>query len=449
VAEMILPHDDLMERAVLGAILAGHSQSIELLDTLKPDDFFNAWHIKIASSILNLHAVGSRPDLLAVHDELVKNNGAEQAGGVAYVASLLDGIALKSDVLYVLRGLRRMAAFRQAVDVAEHVQQLALKQAGSVESLLDSAVEKFSSLARDLESTEDDGTPYFDSASQALAVAREGARLKIYTDVDKLDQWTGGFREGELVVLTAETGTGKSLFAAQIRARACRDGYLALFCSGEMSRTHLASRELATESGVLPLKMRRDDLLTQEDFEALVTAASHQCKKCRILDGELSLPRIRRAARKMKARAGLDLLVLDYDELIVVEGKSEFEQQRVIARAAKSLAIELKCAVILISQLRKTTQGEDAGKPTLQRLYGNAAKQKFASFIILADRPYVRELVGDEKEAELQLLKSRDGKTGRIKATFNIKSLRFEQAEEDYSETQTWRDHTQSREGDD
>src|SRR5260370_33414924 len=147
VAEMILPHDDMMERAVLGAILAGHSQSIELLDTLKPDDFFNAWHIKIARSILNLHAVGSRPDLLAVHDELVKNNGAEQAGGVAYVARLLGGIALKSDGLYVLRGLRRMAAFRQAVDVAEHVQQLALKQAGSGESLVGSAVEKLSSLA--------------------------------------------------------------------------------------------------------------------------------------------------------------------------------------------------------------------------------------------------------------------------------------------------------------
>jgi replicative DNA helicase len=328
-----------------------------------------------------------------------------------------------------------MAAFRQAVHIAENIQELALQQSGSVESLLDSAVETFSSLARNLENTEDDGTPYFDSASQALAVAREGARLKVYTDVDKLDQWTGGFREGELVVLTAETGTGKSLFAAQIRARACRDGYLALFCSGEMSRTHLASRELAAESGVMPLKMRRDDLLKQEDFEALVTAASHQCKKCRILDGELSLPRIRRAARKMKARAGLDLLILDYDELIEAEGKTEFEQQRVIARAAKSLAIELKCAVILISQLRKTTQGEDAGKPTLQRLYGNAAKQKFASFIILADRPYVRKLTGDEKAAELKLLKSRDGKTGRIKAKFNVKSLRFEEALETPDDT--------------
>jgi replicative DNA helicase len=105
--------------------------------------------------------------------------------------------------------------------------------------------------------------------------------------------------------------------------------------------------------------------------------------------------------------------------------------------------------VILISQLRKTTSGEDAGKPTLQRLYGNAAKQKFASFIILADRPYVRELVGDEKEAELQLLKSRDGKTGRIKATFNVKSLRFEEAKEDPAQARVWRDHTQPRERED
>jgi replicative DNA helicase len=204
-----------------------------------------------------------------------------------------------------------------------------------------------------------------------------------------------------------------------------------------LSRTHLASQELSTESGVMPLKMRRDDLLSREDFEALVTAASHQCKKCRILDSELTLSRIRRAARKMKGHGGLDLLILDYDELIEAEGKTEFEQQRVIARAAKSMAQELHCVVILISQLRKTTQGEDAGKPTLQRLYGNSAKQKFASFIILADRPYVRELEGDEKEAELQLLKSRDGKTGRIKATFNVNSLRFEQAKEDSDEVST------------
>jgi replicative DNA helicase len=438
-----LPHDDLMERAVLGAVLAGHEHAIELLDTMKAEDFFDLRHRKIAKVMLELHVAGNRPDLLAVHDEFARLGESESVGGTPYIASLLEGIALRGDVFYIIRGLRRMASFRGAVYLAENIKQLAMEQAGSAESLLDSAVEKFSSLARDIESTEDDGTPYFNSAAEALSVAREGARLKIYTDIDKLDQWTGGFRDGELIVLTAETGTGKSLLAAQIRARACRDNHHALFCSGEMNKAHLASRELASVSGVTPIKMRRDDLLTDEDFEALVNAASHQCKKCRILDGELSLSRIRRAARKMKGRTGLELLILDYDELIEAEGKTEFEQQRVIARAAKSLAIELKCAVILISQLRKTTAGEDAGRPTLQRLYGNAAKQKFASFIILADRPYVRELVGDEKEAELQLLKSRDGKTGRIKATFNIKSLRFEETKEDPAMARVWRDHTE------
>jgi replicative DNA helicase len=221
------PHDDLMERALLGAVLAGHRQTVEVLDSLKPDDFFDDRHIAIVRVVLGLCEAGTRPDLLSVHDELARSGKAEAAGGIAYVASLLDSVALQGDILYVLRGLRRMASARQVVHLAENIKRLAREQRGSIEALLDSAVEKFSTLARDLESTDDDGTPYFDSASEALSTAREGARLKIYTDIPKLDAWTGGFREGELIVLTAETGTGKSLFAAQIRARACRDGYLA------------------------------------------------------------------------------------------------------------------------------------------------------------------------------------------------------------------------------
>jgi replicative DNA helicase len=444
--ERPVPHDDLMERALIGAILANHRQAGEALNILKETDFFDDRHIVIVRAILKLYGDGANPDLLAVHDELARSGKSFAAGDTPYLASLMDGVvAAKSDILYILRGLRRMTSFREALHLADQIRQLAFEQAGGAEALFDSAIEKFSNLARDLDS-DDDGATYFDSATEALSVARDGARLKIYTDVEKLDQWTGGFREGELVVLTAETGTGKSLFAAQIRARACRDGYLALFCSGEMTRAHLASRELATVSGVTPIKMRRDDLFTAEDFSALITAASHQCKKCRILDGELSISRIRRAARKMKGRAGLDLLILDYDELIEAEGRTEFDKQGVIARAAKSIALELKCCVILISQLRKTTQGEDAGKPTLQRLYGNAAKQKFASFIILADRPYVRKLEGDEKEAEIQLLKSRDGKTGRIKAAFNVKSLRFEEEKDALPDEKLWRSPSEPRE---
>ncbi len=424
-----LPHDDYIERSLLGAIFAEHAQASELLGILQPEDFLNPRNRNIFTQMRELCDAGKPPGLLNIYDRLAASKSLEAAGDIAYLSSLVDGVHKGSDVLTGARSLRRMATFRRVIHLSERVQKLAFEQAGSAEQLLDGAIEQLSELAQELESIEDDGTTYFDAGTEKLAELRQGARLKIYTDVDRLDQWTAGFREGEVVVLTAETGTGKSLAAEQIRARACRDGFRALFCSGEMSAAHLAGRGLAPAANVAPFKMRRDDLLTDEEFTSLVEAAAHQCKRCRILDGELELGRIRRVARKMRAHGGLDLVILDYDELIDAPGGNEFEQQKNIARFSKSLAVELKCVVILISQLRKTLSGEEAAKPTLQRLYGSGAKQKHASFIILVDRPYVRELEGDEKEAQLWLLKSRDGRTGKIKTMFNVKKLRFDDAQ--------------------
>jgi replicative DNA helicase len=198
-----------------------------------------------------------------------------------------------------------------------------------------------------------------------------------------------------------------------------------------MLAPHLKRRELAAAADVAPVKMRREDLLTPEDRRALLEAAAHECKRCRILDGELEVSRIRRAARKMKKQSGLDLLVLDYDELIEAPGKDEFDQQRNLVRAAKSLAVELHCVVVLVSQLRKALSGEDVSRPTLQRVYGSGAKTKHASIVILADRQYVRELQGDETEAQIFILKSRDGRIGRVKARFDICKLRFSDAPEE------------------
>jgi replicative DNA helicase len=423
-----LPHDDYIERAVLGAIISEHPQAGELVDTMRQDDFFDQRHQRIFAQAQELRESGQSVGLLNLHDGLSRRGQLECSGGTDYVACLADGVHRGGDLLHGAGSLRRMATLRAIARSADQLKSLALEPGRDAEQLLNSAIERLSNLARDLAALDDDGTTYFDAATQKLAELREGARLKILTDIDRLDQWTGGFREGELIVLTAETGTGKSLAAGQIRAKACRDGYRALFCSGEMTAAHLAGRELAPAANVTPHKMRREDLLTEAEFFALIEAASHQCRRCRILDGQLDVPRIRKVARRMKAHGGLDLVILDHDELIDAPGSNEFEQQKYIARFAKSLAVELKCVVILISQLRKTLSGEDAAKPTLQRLYGSGAKQKHASYIILADRPYVRELQGDEKQASLWVLKSRDGKTGRIKATFNVKTLRFDDA---------------------
>jgi replicative DNA helicase len=116
--------------------------------------------------------------------------------------------------------------------------------------------------------------------------------------------------------------------------------------------------------------MRRDEFIGASEVKALSAAATHECDHCRILDGELSLRRIRLAARRMKAKAGLDCVIFDYGELIDAPGKDEFEQQKNLARGAKALAIELGCSVILVSQLRKPVSGEEAHTPAAIWLRG-------------------------------------------------------------------------------
>jgi len=426
--ERPLPHNADAERGALGAILVPAQEYETVFEMLRPEHFLGDAHRRIYQTLLKLREEGKPTDLLSLHEALLVSGELEAAGGVGYIAGLGDGLPQICRPRNYAHLVREKARLRAIIHAAEQIQTDAFEQRETSDRLLDVGIEKLSELARDAEAEWDDGVTHFEASRQALMELGENPGPKIYTGIAQLDRITGGFRPGELIVITAETGSGKTLLAQQTRTKACADGYHSLFCSGEMLAPHLKRRELAAAASVAPSKMRREDLLTDEDRRALIEAATHQCKLCRILDGELDLARIRREARRMKAGPGLDLVVLDYDELIEAPGKDEFEQQRNLARAAKSLAMELRCVVILISQLRKPLSGEDVKRPTLQRIYGTGAKVKHASIVVMADREYVRELTGDEKEAQIFVLKNRDGRVGRIKSTFNVSTLRFEDA---------------------
>jgi replicative DNA helicase len=425
-----MPADHHSERAVLGGIFYGHLRALELLDLLRPEDFQNDANRRVFKSVRRLFESGIRPDILAVSDDLTKEGELEAVGGMAYLSTLLDSRDVSVDLPAAVYRIRQLSANRNLIHILHGLQELAFDSQGNVAELLDTAIQSLSAQARAIDETDDMGVSHFDAATRKLSELKEGPRIKIFTGVDKLDRLTGGFRESELITLTADTGVGKTLLASQTRAISCRQGHHSLYCSAEMTAAHLKGRELAANAGVAPIKMRREDLLTPEDWKSLIEAASHECKHCKILDGELSLSRIRRAARRMKKTDGLDLIVFDYDELIDAPGETELDQQRTLVRAAKSLGVELHCVVILISQLRKALNKEDAKRPSLQRLYGTGAKAKHSSFVIFADRPWVREMRGDEKEAKLFILKSRDGQTGPVSAAFDIRKLRFIDAPE-------------------
>jgi replicative DNA helicase len=420
-----LPHNDELERNVLGAVLADSPQQAELLATLEIDDFFNLGHRLIFAVLQKLASEGEKPDLLRVCDRLQSAGRNANVVGSPYVASLLSDTVLRSNMVTAAHRLREFNVLRRLIHLCEAVKAAAFDRPERPANLVDRVIDQFSELARGLDNGSNDGFSHFDAAARAFDEL-EAAGPKIFTSVEKLDKVTGGFRAGELVILAAETGCGKTLFAQQIRRRACRDGFHSIFCSGEMFASNLKRRELAIAAGVPPLKMRHEDRITSKERQSLSEAAQGECKYCRILDGELEISRIRRSARKMKRLGGLDLVVIDYDELVGAPGESELEQQTALVRSAKLIGVELRCAVILISQFRKSASGDCAYEPTLARIFGSGSKTKHASFVIAIDRPYIRDLRGDPEQAQIYILKGRDSETGRIRAAFNISKLRFD-----------------------
>jgi replicative DNA helicase len=424
--EPTMPHLPEVEKVILGAILEGHKTRAALLEQMGPQDYFMSEHEAIAGAIQQLHSKGRAVDLLSVQTELSRTEKMTIAGGIGYLASLCNGIPAGLKLEHHIRALKDRAALRAVIRAANAIKQRAFEASEDANTLLDCAIEDFSAIARESAADEDHTISYRDASAALLSNLEKSDSLRIHTDLSGLDELTGGFRAGELVVFTGGTGHGKTLLVQQTRRRACTDGYHSLFCSGEMLAPQLLARELAANAHVKPSKMRLPHRLTEQDWHALVAAASHQCTRCQILDRELALAMIRRVARRLKGREGLELLIVDYDELVTAPGKDEFEQQRNIVRGLKSLAMELSCVAILVSQLRKPLTGEDARRPTLAGLYGSGAKAKHASCVVFVDRPFVRDLKGDETEARVIVLKHRDGRVGRVEATFNIETLRFE-----------------------
>jgi len=264
-----------------------------------------------------------------------------------------------------------------------------------------------------------------DSAIGMAAFLETQTRAIVVTGIDNLDAELGGFRAGELVIIGAETGVGKTICARQIRRESCKRGIHGLYCSGEMDGEQLSMREAASRTGIPLRKFRNPWEMQRDDFNRVLDFASGECDKCAVLSGNLSVSRINSAASEIKRRGNLGFLMVDYDELVEAPGKTDFEKQNAVARACKSIAMGSHIPVFLLSQLRKLQAGERSDKPNRHRLFGGSAKANDASTILFIDRPFVRDLQGDETEATIFIIKNRNGNMGNIKCRFVISRMRF------------------------
>jgi replicative DNA helicase len=423
-----LPSDIDAERILLGSIILGNERTSELFELLVDEDFFDLRHRVIFRALKKLWEESKPMDLAFLEGTITSADDMEKAGGVGYLASLIDGIFLKMRVDSYAERIRTKRIARLLIHASSKIETDAYEADATGEpaaKVIDRAIELYSGIAK-LADSEDRGTTYRDAAMSLLSDLWENKSVKIFTGLAEVDERCGGFRSGEIGIITAETGVGKTFFALQIGRTACEAGHHVLYCSGEMLAEHLMARVLCSDSRVDYAKIRRPEYLDARDTTELIDATGRQCKSCRILDGELSLARIRLAARTMSSKNEIGGIIVDYDELVEVQGKDEWDQQRVLIRSLKALAMELRIPVIIVSQLRKSLDEKDRMHPTLQRLYGSGAKSKHASIILYVDRPYVQDLAGEETEARVFILKSRDGRMGMTECRFNIRTFRFE-----------------------
>jgi replicative DNA helicase len=433
------------EKFLLGSIILGNRESEKVFQSLRPEMFFHRDHVKIFRTMVEMRESRKDIDLVSLTEHIAERIGLESVGGASYLASLGDGMPTVHSLSIYVSTIERHYRVRKYQSFAGTLNEMLRSPSVSEEQFLKEACEGSARLLREVELSADIGKSFWDAGVELFCSLDAKKSVRVTTGIKGVDEKTGGFLPGELIVLTADTGVGKTILAQQCRRNACAQGWHTLYCSGEMLAHHLVAREVAADAAVPQWKMRVPEKIHADERIALLEAAGHLCKQCRVVDRELTLARIGTAARGLKQRSGLDLLVLDYDELIDVPGKDEWEQQKNLTRAAKFLAIELDCVSILISQLRKTLQGEDRAKPRLQSLYGSGAKAKHASIVIYVDREYVRELEGDETDATIFILKSRDGQVGQAKCRFNVKTLRFEEAEKDHAPAQMWRTPSEPR----
>jgi replicative DNA helicase len=420
-----LPSSDEAEINLLGAILLDNA-ALNETSFLNPEDFFSVGNQIIFRTMLEMQKDGIPIDLVTLYDKLSVADELERAGGTIYISKLMDGLPKISNVKQYCKMIYEKAILRKLIKLLDFGMQMTESQMPAQE-IAEKMLESVMSLSMERSVAMLDFRSVRDVSVSQMSKSEEATILRINTGIPKLDDATGGFRAGELVTVTAGTGVGKTLLAQQIRRFACSQGLHSLYCTAEMTAEQLASRDLATESGIPHWKMRRPERITPAEYSLLSEHAVNACPTCAILDGMLSLRQIWMASHVKKRQSGLHCVIIDYDELIDAPGKDEFAQQRNLIRGAKALALSLSVPVIMISQLRKAIDRKEVKKPTLEQLYGSGAKAKHSSFVLFVDREYVRELKGDETKARICILKSRDGRVCEVPATFNLQTLTFEQ----------------------
>ena len=435
-----LPVSMEAERSILGAILLDNSLYDQAAEHLTPDDFSLDAHRRVYSRMRDLQETGRPVDMITLVEELDRRKEVEAIGGVAYLSSLIDGVPDRPSIEHYVRIVRNKALLRGLINLAQNAIAEAIEHSDEAEEVLGRAEQAIFQLSENRIGQGFMNIPSiikgsFGSLEELYARGQEITGLAThYTLLDKL---TSGLQPSDLIIIAARPSMGKTALAMNIAENAAvLDGKVVGVFSLEMSREALLMRMLASHAQV-DSKDLRQGFLTKDDMRKLTRATEQLSHSKLFIDDSpgISVSEMRAKARRLRQTEGLDLLIVDYLQLMsaVPIGGKRFENRTqevsAISRGLKALAKELKVPVVALSQLSRAPESRGGDhRPQLSDLRESGSIEQDADVVafIFREEVYKKDDPDLEGMAELIVAKQRNGPTDMIKMAFVKRYTRFE-----------------------
>ena len=440
--EKSLPHSAEAERAVLGAILLDNALFDQTSEILIPGDFYLESHRSIFSTMERLSSDSRVIDSLTLREELKKDNTLEAVGGVTYIASLLDGVPRVSSVDHYSRIVKEKSLLRKLIHAANEILLRGISNEEDPLELLERAEKSIFDIGQEkiqsgFVQLQDLLTKSYENIETLYQ--RKESITGISTGFVELDRLTSGFQPADLIIVAARPGLGKTSLVVNIaQYSAIQNSKVVGIFSLEMAAQQLVTRMLCAEARVDSHKVR-SGYLSKEDWNRLAKTMSKLARAQVFVDDTpgISIVEMRSKARRLKAEHGLDLLIVDYLQLMAGTStgtriRYENRQQEIssITRSLKIMAKELQVPLIAVSQLsRAPEQRRGDHRPQLSDLRESGSIEQDADLVLFIYREDLYKKEEDlEEQGVVQLIigKQRNGPTGVVKLAFIEQWTKFE-----------------------
>lgn len=416
------------EQSVLGAILIDND-SANLLTDLTPNNFSSEKNGLIFKTAMSMISDGLPVDVITLDAELGKRGLSEETGGLAYLIDLHQNTPSAANVGRYARLVSESAAERELRFAAEQIERLATERDGR--SIADRQAEAVALLDKisGTAAGRSEEMSYEDAIRATLhhweRISETDGMLGFSTGFSNLDEATGGLQRGNLTVIGARPGMGKSVLAENIARHCAKNGLSVRFQSYEMSGVELTQRGASAEYAIDYGRLKKYRMTqTETDNFALYINKARNWKF--VIDTEMiGIDTIAARCRLEKRKSGLDLLVVDHLHLMPRKGVNEVAELDDITARLKRLAMELQIHVLLVAQLNRATEKQNDKRPSLADLRGSGGIEQNANLVLMPYREGYYDSEAPQGTAELIIAKNRDGERGVLDLTWEGQYQRF------------------------